>query len=69
MNDETVICIPGPWADRSAFLRAIITQAPAGEFLFAGMFLAHSKSKDHVQLDFCESDDAMRDAFRIAGQG
>jgi hypothetical protein len=68
MSQEAVICIPGPWADRSEFLRAIITQQPAGVFLFAGGILAHPKGKDHVALDFCDSYSEMREAFRIAGQ-
>lgn len=69
MNQDIVLCIPGPWADRTGFLRAIITQQPAGEFLFAGGILAHPGSKDHVPLHFCEPHPDMREAFRIAGQG
>lgn len=69
MSQETVICIPGPWSDRREFLRAIITQQPAGEFMFAGGILAHPSGKDHVQLDFCDPYSEMREAFRVAGQG
>jgi hypothetical protein len=69
MSQEAIICIPGPWADRSEFLRAIITQEPAGEFMFAGGILAHPKGNDHVHLDFYEPYAEMREAFRLAGQG
>ncbi|MBK1884493.1 DUF4261 domain-containing protein [Luteolibacter pohnpeiensis] len=69
MNQEAIICIPGPWADRSEFLQAIITQEPAGEFMFAGGILAHPSSNDHVPLDFCDRYSEMRQAFLIAGQG
>ncbi len=69
MSQEAIICIPGPWADRSEFLRAIITQQPAGEFMFAGGILAHPSGKDHVPLNFCDPYAEMREAFRIAGQG
>lgn len=69
MSQEAIICIPGPWADRSEFLRAIITQQPAGEFMFAGGILAHPSAKDHVPLDFCDPSSEMRKAFHIAGQG
>ncbi|MDR1647886.1 MAG: DUF4261 domain-containing protein [Zoogloeaceae bacterium] len=69
MGQEAIICIPGPWADRGEFLRAVITQEPAGEFMFAMGILAHTKDKDHVSLDFCEPYVEMMEAFRIAGQG
>ncbi len=69
MNQEAIICIPGPWANRSEFLRAIITQKPAGEFMFAGGILAHPAGKDHVPLEFCDPYPEMQEAFRIAGQG
>lgn len=69
MSQEAIICIPGPWADRSEFLRAIITQQPMGEFMFAGAILAHPSGKDHVPLDFCDRYAEMREAFCIAGQG
>lgn len=69
MNQEAIICIPGPWPNRSAFLRAIIELEPMGEFMFAGGLLAHPSGKDHVELEFCEPYPQMREAFRIAGQG
>ena len=69
MTPEAIICIPGPWADRSEFLRAIITQQPSGEFMFAGAILAHPKGNDHAPLDCCDPYAQMRDAFRVAGQG
>ncbi len=69
MNQEAIICVPGPWANRSEFLRAIITQQPAGAFMFAGGILAHPSAKDHVPLDFCDRYAEMREAFSIAGQG
>lgn len=69
MNQEAIICIPGPWADRSEFLRSIITQEPAGAFMFAGGILANPAGKDHVPLDFCEPYPQMREAFHVAGQG
>lgn len=69
MNHEIILCIPGPWTDRSAFLRAIVTQEPAGEFLFAGGILANPRDNDHIILDFCDPYVEMREAFRIAGQG
>ncbi len=65
---ELLLCIPGPWRDRSDFVRAIISETQ-GEFMFAGMILAKPKVKDHVPLDFAPHDPQMRRAFELAGQG
>lgn len=65
---ELLLCIPGPWHDRSDFVRAIVAETK-GEFIFAGMILANPKGKDHVPLDFAPHDPQMRRAFEIAGQG
>lgn len=69
MSQEMVLCIPGPWRDRFEFLKSIISLPPAGEFMFAGEVLAHPKSNDHVQIEFCDQDPQMRNAFQISGQG
>lgn len=69
MDQEAVICIPGPWSDRSEFVRAIATQEPVGKFIFLGAILAHPEGEDHVPLEFCDPHDEMRNAFRLAGQG
>ncbi|RYD32847.1 MAG: DUF4261 domain-containing protein [Verrucomicrobiaceae bacterium] len=69
MSQEAIICIPGPWADRTKFIEAIIKHQPEGRFLFAGKILSHIGGNDYVSLDFCDPYDGMRKAFRIAGQG
>ena len=33
------------------------------------MILANPKGKDHIELDFCESDSQMAEAFSYGGQG
>jgi len=68
MNQISVFCIPGPWADRSDFIKSIIT-ITKGEYLFAGNLLANANRKEHFELDFCEADPNMVEAFRYAGQG
>lgn len=68
MNQELIVCIPGPWESRKAFLEALIPTT-RGEFMFAGMLLAHPKGNDHVQMDFFEPYDQMTEAFSYAGQG
>jgi hypothetical protein len=65
---ELLLCIPGPWRDRSDFIRAIVSETQ-GEFMFAGMILAHPKGNDHVPLEFAPHYPQMRRAFELAGQG
>ena len=65
---ELLLCIPGPWKDRSDFVRTLISETK-GEFMFAGMILANPGKKDHVPLDFAPHDPQMRQAFELAGQG
>jgi hypothetical protein len=65
---ELLLCVPGPWKDRSEFVQAVVGQTK-GEFMFAGMILANPGKKDHVPLDFTPVDLQMRKAFEIAGQG
>jgi hypothetical protein len=69
MSQEAIFCIPGPWKDRSEFLRAIITLQPPGEFMFAAGVLAHPAGKDHVPLTYEDPDPRMAEAFRVSGQG
>lgn len=69
MSQEAILCIPGPWTDRTKFIEAIIEHTPVDRFVFAGRVLAHISGKDHVSLEFCGPYEGMREAFRIAGQG
>lgn len=65
---EITLCIPGPWMDRSDFLRSVITHAPVGQFMFAGGILADVQAKDHVMATVVDHDPALRRAFDLAGQ-
>jgi hypothetical protein len=69
MSTELLICIPGPWRDRSDFLRQVITLEPMGQFMFAGGILADVHGKDHVLVEFTQADPQMSKAFEMAGQG
>jgi len=68
LEPELLLCIPGPWNDRSEFVRTIVSETD-GEFLFAGMIMAQPGRNEHVPLDFAPHDPQMRKAFEIAGQG
>lgn len=69
MPDELIICIPGTWTDRSDFLHQVIAHEPKGRYIFAGMVLADTETKDHVPLEFFPADPQLPGAFEIAGQG
>jgi hypothetical protein len=65
---ELLLCIPGPWKDRSDFIASVVSKTE-GEFVFAGKILACPHRNDHVVLDFEEHTPQMRKAFEFAGQG
>jgi hypothetical protein len=69
MERELIICIPGPWTDRTDLIRQVVTLDPGGRYMFAGIGLADIQAQDHVPLDFCEADPQIQEAFEIAGQG
>ena len=66
---DLLLCVPGPWADRSALIRSVITLEPKGRYMFAGMVLADVSAKDHVPLELHPSDPHMEEAFATSGQG
>jgi ribosomal protein RSM22 (predicted rRNA methylase) len=68
MENEIIICIPGTWQNREEFLKNVVVST-SGEFMPAGRILANPKGNDHVEFDFYESDDRIREAFVSAGQG
>ncbi len=68
MENEIIVCIPGSWENRTKLVEAVIVST-GGDFMFAGMILAHPKGKDHVELEFYDADEQMTEAFSYAGQG
>lgn len=69
MSTELILCIPGPWKDRSDFIRRVITLDPMARYMFAGGVLADTISKDHVAVEFAAADPRMSETFELAGQG
>ena len=64
-----IVCIPGPWLDRSAFVQRVITLEPAGRFVFAGGVLADVEYQHQVPLDFLGHHPRMLEAFQAATRG
>lgn len=63
---NAVLCIPGPWADRSELVERIV-RASEG-YLFAGNVMMHLETKNKVELQFEGADPRMVAAFASAGQ-
>lgn len=64
---QTVIGIPGLWADRADIVTSIARRS-AG-YLFAGMVMMKIGTKDRVKLEIYEHDPNLKNAFSIAGHG
>lgn len=71
MSDTTplsqlVLCIPGPWQDRSELLQRII-EGTKGEYLCAGRLLMHVATRNVFELEHEAADGRMAEAFAAAG--
>ena len=63
---KTIVCIPGNWEDRNELLIKI-AENTSKEYLFAGYILMNLTTDEHFEIDFCDKDPKMKDAFRHAG--
>ncbi|TVT38990.1 hypothetical protein FNT36_15065 [Hymenobacter setariae] len=63
---QTILCIPGPWANQTELITALV-QARKGEYLFAGSILAHFPADTHFLLEFYDADPELPTAFQRAG--
>lgn len=62
---KIVLCVPGPWENRSEFVESIVKESSG--YIFAGMFLMHLETSQYFELEFCEQDERMLSAFEAAG--
>jgi hypothetical protein len=69
VNREMIICVPGPWEDRSDFARHVFVLEPSGRYTFAGSVLADVQHQDHIQVQFLGRHPRMLDAFEAATRG
>ncbi|UCI30707.1 hypothetical protein [Mesorhizobium sp. B4-1-4] len=70
MEDEKriIVCVPGPWEGKSAFVRAVAQASMHSEdYAAAGMVMMHGPSKAAFEFDFCDRDEDMTRAFASAG--
>ena len=70
MEQELIMCIPGPWETRKDFLACVLMLEPAGDYIFAGTLLSHISAKEYIRLTYKSSPDPkMAEAFQLAGKG
>jgi len=62
---EIVLCVPGPWVDRSDLVERIVKDSEG--YIFAGMILMHMETNQSFELEFEDSDERMLSAFEAAG--
>lgn len=68
-GDDIILCVPGPWPDREAFLGAIIDHSD-GRFVAAGGILLDTETKNAVGFQFEEGfNEDLPESFELASQG
>lgn len=65
MTDAIVLCIPGPWEDRSALI-ADMARRHAGRFLPIGQILSDTETKQSCNWGHEAHDPKMQEAFRVS---
>lgn len=63
---DIVLCIPGPWADRSELIQSLVENNSG--YIFAGMIMMQLETKQICELEFCAPDERMASAFQAAGR-
>jgi hypothetical protein len=69
VNREMIICVPGPWENRSEFARRVFALEPYGRYTFDGGVLADVKHQDQVRIQILGQHPRMREAFEAATRG
>jgi hypothetical protein len=67
MDTKIIIGVPGPWATRSDMVTSIAQRS--GGFIFAGLVLMDTTTKQGFTLEVYAHDPRLHEAFRIAGGG
>src|SRR6266852_1624628 len=67
MGTKIIIGVPGAWATRTDIVTSIVEHS--GGFIFAGLVLFDTATKQGSTLEVYEHDPWLHEAFRIAGGG
>jgi hypothetical protein len=64
-----ILCVPGPWRDRSDFVRQVTTIEANGRYFYDGSMLVDVREQDQLRVQLLRHHPRMVDAFRAAGRG
>jgi len=64
-----IFCVPGPWRDRSDFVRRIVSSEPDGRYVFDGEVLVDVRHQDVLKVEFLGRHPRMLKAFQAASRG
>jgi len=67
MDSKIIIGVPGTWATRTDIVTSIAQRS--GGFIFAGLVIMDTTTKQGLTLEIYEYDVQLHEAFRIAGGG
>lgn len=69
MNREMILCVPGPWRERSDFVRQVVEFEENGRYFCDGTVLSDVREQDQVRVQFRGRHPRMLDAFLAASRG
>ena len=64
-----IFCVPGPWPDRSDFVRRVVESEADGRYVFDGVALADVRHQDLVKVQLLGRHPRMLEAFQAATRG
>jgi hypothetical protein len=67
-NIEIILCVPGKWKDRSELVISLAAMNN-DQYIFAGNVLMHIPTNEFFEVEVCDYDHRMKEAFAIAGAG
>ena len=64
-----IFCVPGPWQDRSDFIRRVVNSESDGRYVYDGDVLADVRHQDILKVEFLSRHPRMLKAFQAASRG
>ena len=64
-----IFCVPGPWQDRSDFIRRVVNSESDGRYVYDGDVLADVRHQDILKVEFLGRHPRMLKAFQAASRG
>jgi hypothetical protein len=64
-----IFCVPGPWQDRSDFIRRVVNSESDGRYVYDGNVLADVRHQDILKVEFLGRHPRMLKAFQAASRG